>query len=61
MQSRAAGPAAAEVLLPPGFSAKVYVTGDGFESGGARVRGIPSVSTMAFDPAGVLNPGTIFD
>ena len=50
-----AGSAAAEVQAPPGFSVRVYVTGDGFETGGTRgVRGVPSVSTLALDPAGVM-------
>ena len=47
--------AAAELMLPPGFSAQVYVTGEGFDSDASRgVRGIPSTSTLAFDQAGVL-------
>ena len=47
--------ASAEVQLPPGFRAHVYVTGQGFDTSQDRgARGIPSVSTMAFDPAGVL-------
>jgi sugar lactone lactonase YvrE len=47
--------AAAELLLPPGFSASVYVTGEGFDTGSAQgVRGLPAVSTMAFDEAGYL-------
>ena len=47
--------AAADVLLPPGFTAQVYVTGEGFDTDAARgVRGIPSTSTIAFDAAGVL-------
>jgi hypothetical protein len=48
-------PAAAELVLPAGFSAKVYVTGEGFDSDAARgIRGIPSTSTLAFDQAGAL-------
>lgn len=51
----ASGEAAADLLLPPGFAAQVYVTGEAFEPGGARgVRGIPASSTLAFDHAGVL-------
>ena len=46
-------PALAEVRLPPGFSAQVYVTGQGFESGRA-VRGIPATSTLVFDQSGSL-------
>jgi hypothetical protein len=47
--------ATADLLLPPGFTAQVYVTGEGFESGAARgVRGIPAASTLAFDQTGVL-------
>lgn len=47
--------AAAELQTPAGFAVKVYVTGDGFESGGTRgIRGVPSLSTLAFDSAGVL-------
>jgi hypothetical protein len=47
----ATGSAAADMLLPPGFAASVYVTGDGF---GASVPGVPSASTLGFDGAGVL-------
>ncbi len=51
----APGLAGAEIQLPPGFRAQVYVTGEGFDSSQERAaRGIPSVSTLAFDPAGVL-------
>jgi DNA-binding beta-propeller fold protein YncE len=47
--------AAAELLLPPGFTAHVYVTGEGFGTGGApEIPGLPSASTLAFDPSGVL-------
>jgi sugar lactone lactonase YvrE len=49
------GTARAELLLPPGFTATVYVSGDGFDVGSNRdVRGIPSVSTLAFDDSGAL-------
>jgi DNA-binding beta-propeller fold protein YncE len=47
--------ARAEIVLPPGFTARVYVTGDGF--GGAsefRGRGIPTTPTLAVDQAGAL-------
>lgn len=47
--------ARAEVLLVTDFTAQVYVTGDGFEGDGGRgVRGFPSSSTLAVDPAGIL-------
>ena len=47
--------AEAEILLPPGFTAQVYVTGDGFDTAEGRVaRGIPSASTIAMDHAGTL-------
>jgi len=43
----------AEMRLPPGFTARVYVTGEGFD--GSRVGvGIPSVASLAFDPTGTL-------
>jgi hypothetical protein len=49
------GAAEAELLLPPGFTASVYVTGDGFDVGTNRdVRGVPSMSTLAFDETGAL-------
>ncbi|PYM95269.1 MAG: hypothetical protein DME04_05265 [Candidatus Rokuibacteriota bacterium] len=48
-------PAAAEIVLPPGFSTQVYVTGEGFDTDSTRgARGIPSTSTIAFDAAGAL-------
>jgi hypothetical protein len=51
----AAGPAGAELVLPPGFSTEIYVGGAGFEVAEGRAgRGIPSVSTMAFDEQGAL-------
>ena len=47
--------APAELLLPPGFSAEVYVTGRGFDPDTGRAsRGIPATSTIAVDQAGVL-------
>ena len=49
----AACPALAEIRLPPGFSAQVYVTGQGFE-GGRSARGIPATSTLVFDQSGSL-------
>jgi DNA-binding beta-propeller fold protein YncE len=51
----AAAPAAAEVVLPPGFTTHVYVTGEGFEGGSERgIPGIPATSTLALDQAGTL-------
>jgi hypothetical protein len=47
--------AQAELILPPGFTVRVYVTGEGFESGTSRgVSGIPGTSTLAFDQTGAL-------
>jgi hypothetical protein len=45
--------AGAEMVLPAGFTAKVYVSGEGFD-GTRAATGIPSSSTLAFDPAGIL-------
>lgn len=48
-------PARAEIVLPPGFTAHVYVSGQGFDSAPARGGpGIPSASTLAVDEAGFL-------
>jgi hypothetical protein len=48
-------PAAADMALPPGFTARVYVTGEGFDPGTSRgARGIPSSSTLAVDRTGTL-------
>ena len=45
--------AAAEIQLPPGFRVQVYVTGEGFDTSQERsARGVPAVSTLAFDPTG---------
>jgi hypothetical protein len=45
--------ARAEVQVPPGFTVRVYVSGEGFD--GSRVAGgIPSTSSLAFDDAGTL-------
>jgi hypothetical protein len=51
-----APPAAlADIVLPPGFTARVYVTGDGFGAAdGSRGRGIPSTATLAVDHTGAL-------
>jgi len=45
--------AGAEVQLPPGFTAQVYVTGEGFD-GSRVVGGIPSTASLVFDAAGTL-------
>jgi sugar lactone lactonase YvrE len=51
----AAGPAGAEITLPPGFTAQVYVTGQGFDSSSERgVYGMPAVGTLGFDALGTL-------
>jgi len=47
------GAAAAEVSLPPGFTAKVYVTGEGFDES-RRAIGIPSTSALVFGADGTL-------
>jgi len=48
-------PAPAELLLPPGFTAEVHVTGEGFRPPDAHgTRGIPAASTLAVDHAGFL-------
>jgi len=44
---------AAEIVVPPGFTAHVYVTGEGFDEG-RRTAGIPSTSTLIFDETGTL-------
>ncbi len=47
--------ALAGLELPPGFSAQVYVTGEGFDSSAGRgAPGIPATATLTFDQAGVL-------
>ena len=44
--------------MPPGFRVQAYVTGQGFDSSQERgARGVPSVATLTFDPAGVLYLG----
>jgi hypothetical protein len=46
-------PAAAEIQLPPGFTATVHITGDGFDSSTERrAQGIPSTATIRIDEAG---------
>lgn len=47
------GLAAAELVLPPGFTAQVYVTGEGFDPG-RGARGIPPTSTLGLDHSGTL-------
>jgi sugar lactone lactonase YvrE len=46
--------ARADMTLAPGFSVRVYVSGDGFDTGSAGMVGVPSASTLTFDAAGVL-------
>jgi DNA-binding beta-propeller fold protein YncE len=47
--------ARAEILLPAGFSAQVYVTGEGFDAtGSGGFAGVPSASTLALDDGGSL-------
>lgn len=43
-----------EILLPPGFTVQVYVTGEGFDTSERAARGLPSSSTLAVDNAGML-------
>ena len=44
----------AEMRLPPGFTAEVYVTGRGEAPDGRAAVGIPSATSLAFDAAGAL-------
>ncbi len=45
----------AELVLPPGFTASIYVTGEGFDTGTTQgMPGMPAASTLAFDETGVL-------
>jgi hypothetical protein len=47
--------AASDLGLPDGFTAEVYVTGEGFDAGSSRgIRGIPATATLLFDHAGTL-------
>lgn len=46
-----------DLRLPAGFTTAVYVTGEGFDTGSGAARGIPAVSTMAFDASGALYLG----
>lgn len=51
----APAPAGAEIQLPPGFSARVYVGGEGFDAAaGGGGAGLPAMSTLALDEAGNL-------
>jgi hypothetical protein len=51
----AATAASAEITLPPGFTARLYASGDGFEAGNiAGAGGFPTTTTAAFDQAGML-------
>jgi hypothetical protein len=51
----APGPATAELVLPSGFTAQVYVSGSGFEASQSQtVNGIPAAATLAFDDGGML-------
>lgn len=47
--------APAEIVMPSGFTARIYVTGDGFGgSSEVRGRGIPTTPTLAVDRTGAL-------
>jgi hypothetical protein len=47
--------AGAELQLPAGFVARVYVTGHGYDPTAGRLApGVPSASTLAFDDEGAL-------
>jgi DNA-binding beta-propeller fold protein YncE len=47
--------AGADILLPPGFVLRIYVTGEGFETPtGTPGRGIPSTATLVVDYKGLL-------
>jgi DNA-binding beta-propeller fold protein YncE len=51
----AAAASAVDLGLPPGFTAQVYVTGEGFDTGSQRViGGIPAAGTLGFDQTGAL-------
>lgn len=48
-------PAWAQLALPAGFTAQVYVTGQGFDPNSERgVYGMPAVGSLAFDALGTL-------
>jgi hypothetical protein len=46
--------AGGDIVLPPGFTARVYVTGEGFDRGREGARGVPVAVTLAFDASGTL-------
>jgi hypothetical protein len=47
--------AGADLTLPAGFAAEVYVSGQGFDTAGERsARGFPSASTLGVDVTGAL-------
>src|SRR5262245_61713867 len=49
------GPAWAQLTLPPGFTAQVYASGQGFDSSSERgVFGLPAVASLGFDALGNL-------
>ena len=51
----APGAAWGDIVLSPGFSARVYVTGEGFSSSaGSQGRGIPGTATLTVDHTGAL-------
>ena len=51
----AATRATAEITLPPGFTARLYASGDGFDAGNvAGAGGFPTTTTAAFDQTGML-------
>ena len=51
----AVAPARGELKLPPGFTAQLYASGDGYEAGNvAGAGGFPTTTTAAFDAAGML-------
>jgi sugar lactone lactonase YvrE len=50
-----AAPARADIAFPSGFTAEVYVTGQGFDTSGERgVTGIPAAGTIGIDAAGTV-------
>src|SRR5262245_26411160 len=47
--------ASSGITVPPGFTAQIYVTGDGFQTpSGTPGRGIPSTATLAVDHTGAV-------
>src|SRR3990172_484730 len=46
--------ATAGVVLPPGFTRQVYVTGQGFDRAEQGMSGVPVATTLGFDAAGRL-------